>query len=47
MVIHIMSKRERRVLDRTSRRWLLEGIGWVGINSVTGVPAGYVLKVTR
>jgi len=45
MVKHVMSGRERKVLKRGEKRWLLEGIGWVGLNPSTQVPVGYSLVV--
>lgn len=45
MVKHVMSGRERKVLKRGDKRWLLEVIGWVGLNPFTRLPAGYSLVV--
>lgn len=45
MVEHVMTGRQRKVLKRGEKRWLLEGIGWTGLNPETGVPAGYSLVV--
>lgn len=45
MVKHVKTGRERKVLSRGVKRWCLEGIGWVGLNPETGVPAGYSLVV--
>jgi hypothetical protein len=40
-VVHVLTRRRRKVLAVSDRRARLEGIGWVGLNPETKVPAGY------